>query len=232
MKPNLSVILPTYNEAGNIVHLVRKIIVYLASSSYEIIICDDNSPDNTAAIVRKSFINNKNVKIFVRKKDRGLANAIRYGIERSKGDWIIVMDTDFNHDPKVLPEMIKLKKSFDFIVGSRYLPGGGMENKLRFVLSFLYNQVIKLLLNLPTYDSLSGFYLIKREELEKLNFSKIFFGYGEYFIRLIFFSQKNQLKIKEIPVYYKNRTAGFSKSKFLSMLWGYSATVFNLSSQK
>lgn len=228
----ISIVLPTYNEVGNIVALIKQIQCYLGNHQYEIIIVDDDSPDGTAQEVIKNFKGSKNVRLFVKKDDKGLAQAIRFGIEKSNGHYILVMDTDFNHDPKVIPSMLKLKDEYDLIVGSRYVEGGGMENNLRYVLSLIYNSVIRLILRLETHDNLSGFFFIKRSKLSQFDYDEIFFGYGEYFIRLLYFAKKNHFMICEIPVFYKNRISGQSKSNFFSMLIDYSKTVFNILSGK
>src|SRR5258708_5888613 len=93
-----SVILPTYNEAGNIIHLIDTIRKILDDKRihYEIVVVDDNSPDKTGLLVQKNYVKQPNIRCLVRKKERGLATAIRRGIEQAVGDVIIVMDTDFN----------------------------------------------------------------------------------------------------------------------------------------
>jgi len=101
--------------------------------------------------------------LFIRKKDKGLANSIRDGIEASRGQYIIIMDTDFNHNPKDIPLLLKYKAEFDVVVGSRYIKDGGMENKKRYLLSLFYNMTIRFILKLPTRDNLSGFFIIKRK---------------------------------------------------------------------
>ncbi len=224
----ISVVLPTYNEAGNIVGLVKRIGRNLSNYLYEIIIVDDNSPDDTAEIVKKYLGMNKRIRLFVKTKDKGLAKAIRYGIEKSRGSFILVMDTDFNHDPDDILKMIPFIEEYDLIIGSRYIAGGGMENRSRFLLSYLYNLFLKIILNHKVHDNLSGFFLINKDSLNKFDYDKIFYGYGDYFIRLIHAAQKKNLQIMEIPVYYKNRTYGESKSKFLSMLVDYSKTVLEI----
>lgn len=223
----VSIILPTYCEAKNIVPLVQAIQNSLLNTKKEILIVDDYSPDNTAGIARKRFGKDKSIKIYIRKR-RGLAGAILFGLKKARGKYVCVMDTDFNHDPKELPKMMKILNNADLVVGSRYVKGGGMENRLRNYLSRIYNRIIKFVLHLPTCDNLSGFFMAKREKLTYLLNAQIFQGYGDYFIRFLYQANKQGLKIREIPVYYKNRIHGVSKSKFTSMLSEYSGTVFEL----
>lgn len=226
--PFLSIILPTYNEAENIVPLIRKINRELKSIGHEIIVVDDNSPDGTAKCVLQEYSRQINIKVFTRKKNPGLANSILFGIKNAVGRYICVMDTDFNHDPEVIPAMLNMIKDSDLVVGSRYITGGGMENRLRHFLSLVYNMFIKAVLHLPTHDNLSGFFIANRNKLIKLDTVKIFSGYGDYFIVLLYLAHKAHFRITEIPVFYKNRIYGFSKSRFLPMFIGYSKTVLKL----
>lgn len=228
IKQKISVVLPTYNEVGNIIPLVKQICHNLLNYQYEVIIVDDDSPDGTAKIVKKHFDSDKKIKLFVKKKDKGLAKAIRYGLEQSKGDFILIMDTDFNHNPSDISKLLIFKEKYDLVIGSRYIDGGGMENRSRYLLSYLYNLILRVILNHKIHDNLSGFFLIRKRALERINYDKTFYGYGDYFIRLLHQAQKNNLNIKEIPVFYKNRIAGESKSKFFSMFIDYSKTVLQI----
>ena len=231
---SISMILPTYNEKGNITKLIDTLVKLFTEKmniDYEIIVVDDNSPDGTGEIVVEKYKGNNRIKCFIRNKERGLATAIRYGIEKSKNDIIGVMDTDFNHDPKTLKIMIEFNKYYDLIIGSRYVNAGGMENKFRETGSFFYNFLIRLLLHTRIQDNLSGFFTIKREKLFKLNFDKIFFGYGDFFYRMLYYSTVKNFKILEIPVFYKNRTEGESKTNlskiFIKYTWELLKFYFN-----
>ncbi|MCL4338741.1 glycosyltransferase [Patescibacteria group bacterium] len=228
----LSIILPTYNESGNIVPLISQIITQIKSNPFEIWVVDDNSPDGTAENVKEKYKRDKRVHILVKKNERGLARAIRSGLEIASGKFIIVMDTDFNHNPKDLPLFLENKDKYDLIVGSRYIYGGGMDDRLRYFLSYLYNRVVRIILKLNTTDNLSGFFLINKQKLSLLNYDKIFFGYGDYFIRLLYNAHQFKFNIKEIPSYYKNRPRGLSKSQFLPMFIDYSKSVLKIASGK
>jgi len=219
-----SVILPTYNEAGNIVNLVKEIRKELSKKriAAEIIVVDDNSPDKTGLLAQKYFSRTPGVRVIIRRKERGLATAIRRGIEASVGEVVVVMDSDFNHEPKLVPRLISKCGKYDFAVGSRYIGGGGMANKKREFLSKMYNMLlIRPILGSPVHDNLSGFFAMRYERLNKLNFNKIFYGYGEYFMRLIYFSRRQGDKFVELPSFYQERTYGETKSKFLKMAYEY-----------
>jgi dolichol-phosphate mannosyltransferase len=224
----ISVILPTYNEAGNIIKLVHDIFNYLSLWKTEIIISDDDSPDHTASIAQKEFSKDHRVHIIIRKSNRGLAPSICDGIRASHGQFIAVMDTDFNHDPKVLPDMLLRMNTADIVVGSRYIQGGGMDNKIRYVFSLVYNICTNTILHLPVTDCLSGYFVARSSILQSFPLERIMTGYGEYFMRLLRYAVKKGCHIEEEPVYYRNRTYGVSKSKFVSMALNYSKTVLSL----
>ena len=217
----ISIILPTYNERDNIVRLVETIKKLNLEQTFEILIIDDNSPDGTYQFSKDNLSNEKNVKIILRKNIRGLAFSIKEGIEKSTGEHIIVMDTDFTHDPILIKKMISLSSKYEIISGSRYVSGGYMENQLHGKLSYYYNIMLKFILKTKINDNLGGYFLIKRDLLNKLEFDKIFYGYGDYFFRLLYFSKNKNAKIIEIPAVYKQRIYGKSKSNFLAMLFKY-----------
>ena len=220
---NLSIILPTYNEKGNIIILVNKIIKILKNyKKKEIIIVDDSSPDSTYNIAKKKFSKKKFIKIFSRKNELGLGKAIGYGISKSKGHLIVVMDTDLTHNPKLIPKLINYSKEYDLVSGSRFAKGGSMYSFFHYSCSLIFNFFLRILLNSKLKDNLGGYFCIKRRVLNKLNFKKIFYGYGEYYFRLIFFLIRNKSKIIEIPTHYGERNQGESKSNFFALLFKYS----------
>ena len=223
----VSIILPTYNEAGNIVSLVEEILMVLPSDIQpEIIVVDDDSPDNTGEIARKTFESNPAVKILFRTEARCLAKSIRYGIEHTSGEKIIVMDTDFTHNPAEIPRMLHVGEIYDVVSGSRFSAGGNMQDKAHYFASFVYNLVLRIILRTQVQDNLGGFFLIDREKLFSLSFDKIFFGYGDYFFRLIYLSQRQGYTVIEIPAFYAVRTSGKSKSNFLKVFFSYIWSAF------
>ena len=217
----ISIILPTYNEKDNIVRLVETIKKLNLEQTFEILIIDDNSPDGTYQFSKDKLSYDKNIKIVLRKNIRGLAFSIKEGIEKSVGSHVIVMDTDFTHDPILIKKMISLRSQYEIISGSRYVSGGSMENQFHGKLSYYYNIMLKFLLKTKINDNLGGYFLIKRDLLNDLEFDKIFYGYGDYFFRLLYFSKNKNAKIIEIPAVYKQRLYGKSKSNFLAMLFKY-----------
>lgn len=253
---DLSIILPTYNERDNIVDLIEAIRESLQEQEerYEILVLDDNSPDGTADILRESFdlgttdqstgdlstgdelgewstLTDKSiVRLHVRTQDKGLAKSIRDGLERANGDTLIVMDTDFNHSPDMIPQMVDLLRYYDLIIGSRYIMGGGMEDTWRYRASLLYNIFIRILFFTRIQDHLSGYFAIRRSRLFELEqrFDKIFYGYGDYFIRLLMLAWRNHWSMLEVPVFYVLRRHGESKTGLWHVLQEYTTAVLKL----
>jgi len=236
MKKDLvSVVLPTFNERGNICQLILSVIKNLEKEkiNLEIVVVDDNSPDGTAREALK-LAEKFPVKVIVRTGKKGLALSIKRGIEESSGKIIAIMDTDLNHQPQDLLRLLQALKGTkaDLAIGSRYIKGGGMSfgsiPKLKYLYSKIFNVFVKSFLAIPTNESLSGFLAIRRDVLESLPVSEIFQGYGDYCIRLVFFTYKKGYKICEVPVVYGQRKWGESKTKLLKHSLAYLLTVLKL----
>jgi len=228
---DVSVVLPTYNERNNIIDLVDAIEAEASPlvTHLQIVVVDDNSPDGTADAVRQRAQKPGGcIDLCVRTEESGLASAIKYGLQRCQGDVVVVMDTDFNHDPKMIPQMIELLKYYDIVIGSRFVMGGGMEEELRYKFSFLYNLFIRVTIRTQVQDNLSGFFAMRRDKLMALNLDYIFRGYGEYFIRLLYVAWRHNYNMLEVPVFYVLRRHGQSKSRFLNMLRDYTLCVLGL----
>jgi dolichol-phosphate mannosyltransferase len=224
-----SVILPTYNEAGNIADLVREILRnFPPDVEPEILVVDDDSPDKTGEVANKTFNGNPKIRVILRTKDRGFAKSIRAGIEGATGELVIVMDADFTHDPAEIPRMLHIARIYDIVSGSRFCAGGNMQDRKHYLASLAYNWLLRALLHTQLQDNLGGYFVMKREELLSLPLDEIFYGYGEYFFRLLYFAQRRGLKVIEIPAVYRVRTHGASKSRFLKMLFSYSKAAILL----
>lgn len=233
MKPQrlASVILPSYNERENVLKLIPGIINAVKKTvgwRAEIIVVDDNSPDGTAAAVRKKY--GRGIRLIIRKNKRGLASAIADGISDAKGSAIIGMDSDGNHDPVYSPALLNGLSSVDLVVGSRFIRGGGMPGVWRYAASWLFNRWLQRI-GFPVLDSTSGFYAIRVSALRKVGIRAIYRGYGEYHMRLVWRAQRCRLRIAEIPVRYGNRAYGQSKSRLPIMLITYTRTALQLMQQ-
>lgn len=242
----VSIVLPTYNERDNICDLVDAIVVHLEPTTrpYEVLVVDDNSPDGTADVVRARYGLDAGIetgevagvgahgtlRLIVRTQDKGLAKSIRHGMEAACGDTLVVMDTDFNHDPALIPQMVDLLRYYDLVIGSRFVMRGGMEDGLRYRLSQLYNVFIRTLLHTQIQDNLSGYFAVRRTTLLELHpvFDQVFYGYGDYFIRLLLLAWRKDWRILEVPVFYILRRHGTSKTGFWRIFRDYTRAVIEL----
>lgn len=214
---NLSIILPTYNEADNIISLIESIRNNLPKMAVsEIIVVDDSSPDNTGKLVEEyagtlridsSFF----VRVIHRKAKTGLSSAIVSGLHSARGETIIVMDSDLSHPPDVIPKMIQeLQDSqCDIVIASRYVSGGaiiGWPFKRR-VISKGATKIAQYGLSMRAVDDpMSGFFALKRRIIEGIEFDAI--GYK---ILLEILVKSRRPNIKEVPYTFTNRRSGLSK---------------------
>lgn len=227
----VSVVLPTYNEREGIADLVAEILAVArrARLDVEVLVVDDASPDGTAAHVETVFAADPAVRVYVRRGERGLATAILRGIREARGDIVVVMDSDGNHDPALLPLMVRCVDEFDVVIGSRYVLGGGMlTSRFRYWGSYAFNILIRLVLGLRIHDNLSGFLAFRPTLLRGLDAESVFYGYGDYAIRLLHHVVRRGGRVLEIPTVYRFRKGGESKTRFLTYLGTYLASVFRL----
>ncbi len=225
----VSIILPTYNESRNIVRLITAIAENIpAGWDYEVLVVDDNSPDDTLGEVRRCFGSDPRVIPILRTEDRGFAKSIRAGIEKATGNQVVVMDTDLTHDPVEIPNLLHVGKTYDFVSGSRFCAGGRMVDTKHYLISMTYNWLLRLLIRTQVQDNLGGYYTTRRVLLLDLPLDEIFFGYGDYYFRLLHFVQKAGYTIVEIPAAYLLRTEGKSKSNWGRMLLTYTLGALRL----
>ena len=221
MMPKVSVILATYNERENIEDLIMSILSVLENSDYptEIIVVDDNSPDETWEVVEKIAHNNGNVRLLKRMNEKGLASAISNGISLSTGDIIVWMDCDFSHPPKLMPQLIKALDECDIAVASRFVKGGGMQcSFMRVVASRSLTLFANIVLG-HVKDYTSGYPAVRREVFDKVKIQPLLgenrgyiVGYGEYFIAFLYRANKTGFKITEVPYIYVARKRGETKT--------------------
>ncbi len=216
----VSIILPTYNEAENIIDLIKEINKFVKHRK-EFIVVDDNSPDLTSDIVKKFIKKNKNirVKLETRYKDRGLTNSIRRGIELANGDVVVWLDCDFSMPPDVISKLLsKIENGNDIAVGSRFVKDGGFkienskgqkDSPIAIVMSRLMNFTIQMMLGNNFKDYTSGFIAIKKNVFKKVSLRG---DYGEYFIDLIYKARANKFKTVEIGYICIPREKGESKT--------------------
>jgi dolichol-phosphate mannosyltransferase len=169
------------------------------------------------------------VRVHVRQDERGLASAIHRGIREARGDVVVVMDSDGNHDPALLPLMVRCVEDFDVVIGSRYVLGGGMlTSRFRYWGSYAFNILIRIVLGLRIHDNLSGYLAFRPALLRGVDPDAVFYGYGDYAIRLLHRVVGQGGRVLEIPTVYRFRKGGESKTRFLAYFWTYLASVFRL----
>jgi dolichol-phosphate mannosyltransferase len=211
------VIIPTYNEKENIGHLID--IIFAQYNNFHILVIDDGSPDQTAALVKERQVKFAG-KLFLeeRKGKLGLGTAYIHGFKwalKRGYQYIFEMDADFSHNPKDLQRLYEACATggADVAVGSRYVKGGGTINwpRNRIMLSkggSLYTRIITWM---PVKDTTAGFVCYSREVLESLNLDQIqFLGYA-FQIEMKFAAWKLGFKIKEVPIIFEDRKFGVSK---------------------
>jgi dolichol-phosphate mannosyltransferase len=210
VKKKISVILPTYNEVENVLEVTQRISKILGDDLFEIIIVDDNSPDQTWKIVKE--MKNPSYKLIRRFDKKGLASALGDGIKRAKGDIIVWLDCDLGIPPEEIPNLINaIESNADIAIGSRYVSGGkDLRPKIRTITSRLINNLAQILLGRYVKDYTSGFAAVKKEVFKKVKFPGA--GFGEYFIEFIFDSGRKGFKIAEVGYVYTDRLRGESKS--------------------
>jgi dolichol-phosphate mannosyltransferase len=227
----ISVILPTYNERDGIAELVAETLAVArqARLDAEVLVVDDDSPDGTAGHLEETFRQDPAVRVFVRQGERGLASAIFRGLSEARGETLVVMDSDGNHDPALVPLMVRCAEDFDVVVGSRYVLGGGMlTSAFRYWASYAFNVFIRVVLAQNIHDNLSGYLAFRRSLLARLDTKAIFYGYGDYAIRLLWQVLRGGGRVLEIPTVYRFRMGGESKTRFLAYFWTYALSVFRL----
>ncbi|MFN4336481.1 MAG: glycosyltransferase [Candidatus Nitrosocaldus sp.] len=218
----LSILIPTYNESENIPHLLRSIRDGLQSllkqldAKAEIIIVDDDSPDGTADVAESystSIIGEGrlSVKVLRRYGRKGLLSAVLDGLKTAQGSNVVVMDADLSHPPSLIPVMLDelVQDRCDLVIASRYVDGGSVENwsMKRKALSISANILARMILNLDVKDVVSGFFACKRWILEGMEFTT-----SGYKILLEVLVKVDNIRVKEIPYTFVNRSHG--KSKF------------------
>jgi len=222
------VIIPTYNEKGNIENITRKVMSL--AGDFHLLVIDDGSPDGTAAIV-KELMKEFNGRLFLveRAGKQGLGTAyiagFKWALARSY-EFIFEMDADFSHNPE---DLIRLKAACvngaDLAIGSRYVKGGNVKNwdMKRVLMSYFASVYVRTVLWLNIKDTTAGFKCYRRRVLEALPLDTIkFIGYA-FQIEMKYLTHKKGFKITEVPINFIDREVGISKMSkgiFKEAFWG------------
>ena len=206
---SVSVILPSYNERENIEEAVDRISAALGDQLLEIIIIDDDSPDETWKLVKE--LNREKVNLIHRKEEKGLASALAAGVKKSSGDIVVWLDCDLGIPPEEIVNLIKQLNIYDVSIGSRYVKNGS-DSRAKWITisSRIVNILAQIMLTNEVKDYTSGFIALKRNVVDKIKINPQ--GFGEYFIEFVYRCIQEKYKIIEIGYAYGNRKGGVSKS--------------------
>ena len=211
--PELTIVVPTFNERANIPLLVERLSHLLTSCDWEVIFVDDNSPDGTATTARTIGEQNSRVRCIRRIGRRGLAGACLEGMLASQARYVAVMDADLQHDEGLLVPMLEALRAgrADVAVASRYLYGGSAAglSKQRSRVSRGSNAIVRLLLGIELTDPMSGHFMIRREAFEGI--APALSSQGFKILLDILATARGSLRTIELPSTFRERQHGESK---------------------
>ncbi len=209
------VILPTYNEAENLERIVNAVLQQLRDSD-RVLVVDDNSPDGTGAIADRLADSNESVSVLHRPRKEGLGPAYLAGFHvalDAGAQRIVEMDADFSHDPAYLPNLIGAAEHYDLVIGSRYVPGGGVTEwgPVRRFISRGGSSYARVALGLPIRDLTGGFKCFRREVLETINLDTIQARGYAFQVETTYRAIRAGFRVVEIPIVFRDRADGTSK---------------------
>ena len=208
----VSIVVPTYNERDNVAPLYERLCRALEQAwDFEVIFVDDASPDGTAGVVRRIGEGDGRVKLLVRPGKLGLGSAVRDGFRMADGGYLAMMDADLSHQPEYLPGLLGALERADIALGSRYVPGGGVENWpfFRRLASRVASGAGRLLVGLKVRDLTSGFAAFRRETIEPLLPRLSPQGFK---LAMEVVAKAPAARVAEVPIRFVDRQRG--KSKF------------------
>jgi dolichol-phosphate mannosyltransferase len=213
------VVIPTYNEADTIDRIVRATALELsrvAPAEHRILIVDDNSPDGTGAIADSLAAELGVVEVLHRAAKNGLGNAYKAGFARAlaaDAELVIEMDADFSHDPCYLGDLLRAAETADLVLGSRYVPGGGVRDwgLLRRMISRGGGIYARIILRVDIRDLTGGFKCIHRRVLERIDLESIRAAGYVFQIEVTYRALLAGFKVTEVPIVFSDRTVGSSK---------------------
>lgn len=222
----LSVVLPAYEEAGSLQQLlpILKQSAQGLTSSYEILVVDTQEPrDETPALCAAL-----GVTYLPRRGGDLYGDAVRTGMGNARGQWILMMDADGSHNPRILPQLWQHRDEFDLVIASRYVRGGETENPAILIfMSHVVNIIFRVLLNLKCYDVSNSFRLYRGNDVRSLQLECNHFDIvEEILVKLV--GTRKEFRIKEVPSTFEKRKAGKTKRRLLVFILGYLGTLLRL----
>jgi dolichol-phosphate mannosyltransferase len=211
--PELSIVVPTFNESANVGELIARLHAALPDVAWEVVFVDDDSPDHTAAEVRRLAAAESRIRVIQRIGRRGLASACVEGVLSTAAPYVAVMDADLQHDEAALPAMLAALRAgdVDIAVGSRYVEGGGIGgwDDRRAAISRFATRLSRTVVPAHLHDPMSGFFMITREAfMERV---RRLSSVGFKILVDLFASGRQPLRFVEIPYQFRSRHAGESK---------------------
>jgi dolichol-phosphate mannosyltransferase len=216
----ITLIIPTYNEAENLPKLVQAIFAQNILE-LKLLIVDDHSPDRTGEIADGlAKTNPGRIEVLHRRGPRGLGRAYVFGFEhalRGDAEAIGQMDCDFSHSPEKLAELVAKLADCDLALGSRYIPGGSVDERWplwRKSLSRWANFYARTILGLPVKDVTGGFRLWRRAMLARIPYQQVVSNGYVFLVELLYLAQRAGCRFGEVPIHFADRQWGQSKMKF------------------
>jgi len=208
-------VLPTYNEAGNIEAFVEAVRPKLPASA-RVLIVDDNSPDGTGEIADRLAARHEEVAVLHRPLKEGLGPAYLAGFRQALdagAGFVLEMDSDFSHDPAYLPRLLEAGQRTDLAIGSRYVPGGGVGDwsALRRAISRGGSAYARLVLGVRVRDLTGGFKCFRREVLEAIDLDSIRSRGYAFQVEMTYRAIQRGFDVAEVPIVFRERRAGKSK---------------------
>ena len=208
--PEVSIIIPTYNERENLPLLIERLQEVMQGRSYEIVVVDDDSKDGTWRVAEPFAQRCGNIRVIRRINRKGLSSAVTEGFLLGKGKYVAVLDADLQHDHRLLGAMLDEIGGCDIVIGSRYMHQKSVPgwNSWRSRLSRTGTVMAQKVLQRDISDPLSGFFMIHRKIIQEIAPELFEHGYKILFDILI---KRPGLRVKELPYEFKTRLHGTSK---------------------
>jgi len=220
MNKKILIFTATYNEVENIRKFIEKILEL--NVKLDLLVIDDNSPDETWKIVNEYKKENENIILVKRENKEGLDTAHKLAFNYAKEhnyDYLITLDADLSHDPEKIPDFLDELKNNPFLIGSRYIKDGKNEMKLkRYILSSVGNKIIKFVLGIDSDEFTSGYRGFNLKMLNNFDINRISSKGYSFFMETVYLLSAAGYKIKQIPIRFKDREKGISKIPKIEIL--------------